>query len=501
MTDEELRAIEELKNVPAEGVENYSINTESGEKRNPGNSPVALIIGICLICILLCAGGLFAAFKFGLFDSPRTRVAKAVYNTVMDDNYIGVIGKAGEILSGDIISSKGEVDTSIKGITVETYLDAVTDKAEGKVSATLNTEIAGALKEELKVFYREDKLQVYAKDLLDKILVYDTKRENDGFVPSAILGFSNGTIDDVNVIFGYPARILRAQHGNAYSYNPEAFDTIEDIEFNKIDSREFVVDEKTVKCKGYETVISKTDFESFEKISQTIQDEIYGEELEKLNQAICNLTGEEYREVIESGRADISSAMDRLENIENLKIDFYIYKDMLAALDIETGDASALVEFKGGDKRTSNILFTIKTDEATSVIEKKSLMEYGITEKGELYENDFLVASYEYNTDNGDYEIAFANNDNTSGEDELSGENKLSGKFFVNDDDSVDISAKTRIEGVKVIVSLNLKQGGVIEELQGEEFDIGSAEILDYLPLINEVKESLGGFADLLGLR
>ena len=235
-----------------------------------------------------------------------------------------------------------------------------------------------------------------------------------------------------------------------------------EIEIEKIDSKEYKVDDKKRKCKGYSLVL--TDDEVLDMLDAV--DAVFEEEL-----------AEDLYDIYDEA---LDEVRDGLREFPETEVEIYIYKNKLACINMVMDDMDTEVEllFKGGDFRAQNMELTLDDgySEYSMEVEGKaegSKEEYEVSIEGE----EILV--FEYNRKNGNFSIE-------------SEEFEFEGKLL-SERNAVTVSFD--VEDVEVNVSIS--KGTNFEKIKGTEFNIGEASEDDYMDLYEENEELIEYIGDL----
>ena len=178
--------------------------------------------------------------------------------------------------------------------------------------------------------------------------------------------------------------------------------------------------------------------------------------------------------------SELSYLEDELDNMEDIVVTFYIYKNQLAAIVVEDEDFEDDLQlcFEGGDYRLQNITFKSSmkgSDDGTK--EKFKLREkYGT--------DAYDIGSFEYNYESGKYKI------------EVDGE-VLSGKLY-KEGRTLNLS----IDGQYDIPDMDfaVTRGAKLQKFSADEFDIGNADADDLYDLVDDITDELSDFDYLIDL-
>ena len=229
-----------------------------------------------------------------------------------------------------------------------------------------------------------------------------------------------------------------------------------EIEIEKIDSKQFKIDDKKRKCDGYGFVLTE-DF--FLDLLDDIEN-IYEEECEE---SVYELSAEAF-----------DSLRDTFRDFPEAEVEVYIYKNKLACVSMIMDDEDAEIEllFKGGEFRAQNMELTIDDGYDNYSIELEGKTD-GKNEEYELSVEGTDVLVFEYDRKSGDFVIE-------SDEMEIEFEGNL-----VSERNAVTVSCE--VEGIDMEITIS--KGANFEKLSGEEFNIGEASQDDFMDLVEDNEE------------
>lgn len=172
---------------------------------------------------------------------------------------------------------------------------------------------------------------------------------------------------------------------------------------------------------------------------------------------------------------------EELEDMDDIEMTFYLYKNKLAGIVLRVPDQDAEAElcFEGGDYRMQNM--TLKVDGqryrlSGSDEDKKEKFTLE-TRNGSDREQ---VAKLEYNYDNGKFSV---NLDGVT----ISGK-LISSKSEVN----LKISdVESYYYSVSPDLSITVKKGAKMEKYDGKQFDLGKADEDDYRELLEDIQDKM----------
>lgn len=240
-------------------------------------------------------------------------------------------------------------------------------------------------------------------------------------------------------------------------------DVVKEIEIEKIDSKEYKVDDKKRKCKGYSLVL--TDDEVLDMID-----------------AVDSVMEEELTETVYDIYADaLDEVRDTMRDFPETEVEIYIYKNKLACINAIMDDEDTEIEwlFKGGDFRIQNMEITVDNGYGSETLEFEGKKD-GSKEEYELSMDGEELFVFEYDSKDGDFVI------------EVDGE-ELEGNLL---SERNGITLTFEIEDVEA--SMSILKGTDFEKMSGEEFDIGEASEDDFMDLYEDNEELFDMIEDLM---
>ena len=250
---------------------------------------------------------------------------------------------------------------------------------------------------------------------------------------------------------------------------------LKSLKFQSAAKEEFTVNDKDVMCKGYTTTITGANIWNIIDGSYQAMLDNY----QSVGEAVDVL--DSYGEI----ESELSYLEDELDNMEDIVVTFYIYKNQLAAIVVEDEDFEDDLQlcFEGGDYRLQNITFK----SGSYRISMKG-SDDGTKEKFKLREkygtDAYDIGSFEYNYESGKYKI------------EVDGE-VLSGKLY-KEGRTLNLS----IDGQYDIPDMDfaVTRGAKLQKFSGDEFDIGNADADDLYDLVDDITDELSDFDYLIDL-
>ncbi len=422
-----------------------------------------IIIGVVAGVLLLA---IFAVVMVasGIFSSPKSKVVKATVNTFNKGGYIyDLLGT--EVSIGDKYSVEATVHAGDGDTEIDTNVVLAVSGKEKQLSGTFEYDSSWESIPEIEFISQltDKELKLKVPSLDDRIFIYNYLEEKDG----AILDY----IDEDDL------QILDEALKSLYSTEDVSKDTIKkdiaaikdmrnwykSLKVSKIDAEEFEVDGKDRKCKGYELVLTEDDLLDLVDILNDYLEEKFDDAL--------SMDVSEYKSALRELRSEI-------KGMDDLEIRFYVYKNMLAAIEAEMNYDVVQILFKGGDYRTQNIEVNMYDE---TVIELKGKIKDD-KETLTLYSYDEEVAKVSYNKKSGKFNASL-----TDGWDEYS----LSGKIVKTHNEFTVELDEMDFDYFSISGSLSVKKGATMDKLKGEEFDLGNADEDELLDLARDIYQMI----------
>lgn len=426
---------------------------ENGKKNKKNKMPLLMgAAAAVLVAVILVLG-----VKTGLLAGKAGRVLVAVTNTVTETPHFVKEMKPLGMLMGNkySVSFSGEVSN------VKFSGAANVNNKEKQVSAKLNydgskVELLGGIDS------KAVKLQVPV--LSKKVFVYNYKGKNTGYIVDEL----DDELDAINSALEMLADGTKDTSG-VYKDLVKIFTKeLKSLKFTSARKEEYSVNEKTVNCKGYTTVLTGTN-------AVHIVDGL--EDLYKKHFA-DKIKGEDILEEVEETFDDMR---EEVEDMDDVTITFYIYKNKLAAIRlVNYADDEVELCFEGGDFRMQNMMFKSEgyrmqiSGEDNGTEETFKLKERTGTKNTDL-------GSFKYNYKSGTFSISLMN------ELSVSGKLNRSGSDLTLKLNSIRVDYFSIDPKLEVTLSKKVK----MESFSGNEFDIGNADRDDLMDLAADIQEEL----------
>lgn len=402
-----------------------------------------MALAVAVVGVVAVGSVAFAGVKSGVFLSPDNKVLLATANTFAEEtNFSKDLAVVSEILASDkyTVAVKGEAE----GAEIDMkYLQASSEK---QLSGSIDVE---DVEVDFDAVLDKEKLAVQIPAIDNSVFTYYYTKDNDGYLMEDI---------DAEVIEAFNELLeslhsVKQQENLATDFANVITEEYKNLEFEKVDKEEFEVDGKDRKCKGYETVITSQYFENIISGMEDIVLEEYEDAKDTLKEADLDL-----EEIFDEMRDEISEMPD-------VEMTFYLYKNQLACIRTTVDKEDLDILFLGGDSRTQNIEVEV---EGKTFLEIKGSEHKGV-ERTSLCVEDEEVFELEYNYKKGDLTL--------EGSDmyvKASLDSERNGVTFELEELEIDG------DYIPLAGEISVQKGADIEELKGEEFDLGNASESDF---------------------
>ncbi len=444
-------------------------STEKGEvaKKVDAKKFVPVIAVVAAVVVVILAA--VALFKSGIFGGKAMKIVNAVSNTMADDTLISTISDASSVLGATEQTFDVSAEASMYGVggNVDFLIAADSKNAKVYTEATLD---AAGIKESLQFYFDENKIQLALPDLCDKVMEYNVGGKNDGFLAELIEDETDATMKDVDTFITTAAKLCMEKEEYNDAVGKNMLKVFKDVKIENADKKEFEIDGKDRKCKGYTVTITHDNIEAMLQAVKDAYVDVYGDDLDAFADALEALTGES----IDADDILDETFGDEIDDFDDIEVVFYIYDKKLAAICADIDGTDASIEFRGGDTRTSEIVVVADDEE---VLVKKSELD-GTTESGEIEVEDETVLEYSYDKKSGEFEIEV---------DDM----EFDGTFLVNKDKKVTIKYSGDIDGMNIDLTCDITKGAKFGKIKGDVFDLGTASEDDFEDLYDELSDEL----------
>ena len=376
------------------------------------------------------------------------KILKAVANTFSEETKLTKACSAFQLIGKDAYTMNVVAD--IEGQEVEATLAAKNNKMQLSASVDISglPDIEGVI--------GLDSKELRAKlDGLDTVMVYKFTEENDG---ELIEQTDEAAIEMIN------ETLVMLTSDNTQSdvtkkVSSAVLKVFNEWEIENAEKDTFEVDGKKRNCKGYTFTIEE---DNMEDMSDAILEALDGEINEDLLDA--------YEDAMS----------DAFHGMPDVEVTVYIYKDMLAAVILDVDGDEIEIFFEGGEYRTQNVIVDADGHTIFEIIGETD----GSVEEYEFELAGRKIFSVEYDEKSG--ELVMEENYtglNISVEATLTGKaNELSFVLESFDMDYYDIDCDFQII---------LQKGASMQNIKGEEFDLGAADEDDMEDLLEDLMDVL----------
>lgn len=450
---------------------NKSRDKKTAKTGNKGKK-VLIAVAIVVAAVALLGGFVYAGIETGFLLPPRYKVAYAAYKTFKSDNLASTLVEASSITGSDELTCEMSGKVNVAVASVEIDMDAACKKSEGTVYADGSVGIGG-ISQDVQFYFDNSKVQIAAPGVVDKVLEYDYTADNDGYIAEYIKSNTSGDIRDINDIFSAISLLIKGNSNYSEKVNKGLRKVYNNIQFKKTDSQIFEVDGKDRKCAGYIMTITGENMKELSLVYSEASDAAYGDARNQLAEALSALTGTEIS-------LDDTVNYDDFEDIE---VTFYLYGGKLAAVKSGGDDGTITVKFEGGDTRTANMEIVIDNGDSVVTYARESTVKDG-KEEGSILRDDKVLCTYEYDKEDGEFEISPTDT------------SKVKGTFVVDSKSQLTFSFDGNIEelnlGIKV--DMIIKKGADIKEIDGNTLDVGTATMDDFVNLVKGIVSKINMF-------
>lgn len=435
------------------------------QEKKKGKVPViilSVIAGVVVLALLAVVG-----VKSGLFLSKGNKVAIATANTLSETpQLIKDLSPIMAATSGTFaVTGNFEMDDVAVEVTVS--VDKTEVSAHGYASIDDFPEIDFAAEVTPKG------IKAQSKAISDLVFVYNTADDKeDSFIAEMAGEDSLEMLDDALTALGEATeptdfskeltQLIVAEYG--------------ELEFEKAKEKEFEVNGKDVKCKGYTVEVTEDNIMNIVDGMEDILDETYGDILKEAGVSAKDITREiEYE----------------IEGMDDIELTFYLYKSKLAAVIAEVDRSKLEIEFQGGDYRMQNVVVSA---DRMDIMEIKGETEDSV-ETLELLVWDEEVFTYEYDTKSGDLVVEL-----DDGFYEVEANIQAKGNSVtvtLQDFYTEDSYVGEMMNLADINCSVTFTDGAKKASFSGEEFNVGTADEDDFYDLIEELEDTLEDFEEL----
>ena len=439
------------------------------QNKDKKKSKLPVVIGGIAALILIVVAAV-VVFSSGLILGKSGKVMMATANTVKDTPHFVKALKPLSLLNNDKYTVAFSCDVSNVDVSGELRNGGSEKQVSMKLSS--NGEKLDLL---AGVDSKTAKLQVPA--LSNYVFVYNYKGKNTGYLLDEV---DDDDLEAINTMLEYVGKKTNTK--DIYSELFKIFkDELKSIKFVNAEKEEYTVNDKDVNCKGYTAVITSSNMiHIVDKVEKLFNDQ-YADLLDL----------DEFE--LDDFAKEFDDLRDEMEDIDDIELTFYIYKNKLAAIVLENPDTDVKIElcFEGGDYRMQNMVLKMDNYRLRVTGSDNGTKEAFTIETRINGGNKKEIGSLEYNYENGKFSI------NLSG---MTAEGKLtSSKSELN----LKISDfKESYYSVSPDLNITIKKGAKMDKYSGKEFDLGNASKDDCMDLAEDIQDKIydGDFNSMMRL-
>ena len=421
------------------------------------------IAGAVIILILLILGGI----RSGLFLSKSGKVLLATNNTLKDmPHFVETLEATAEIFKDEYTV---EFNTDEYGVEI----GGAFISADKQKQLTARVEYGGDTIEGLAGLDSDSvKLQVPA--LSNKVFVYNYKGKNNGAIMDYV---DEDEIDMINSMLGQ----LSTSGKDADKLQKKITGIIakewKSLKFKSVGKEKFTVNDKDVKCKGYQTTITGDNIWNVMEGSFQVMEEQYPDlyQYYGLTYGLYSYYGAyDFEDAMDDMKDEMRDALDDMEDID---ITIYLYKNQLAAIIIESEDFDDDIKlyFEGGDYRLQNIVLKSGSERISlKGSDDGKTEEFKLRVNGSYSGDDTISLKYDYG-DDGRFKI-------DDGYDSVSGKLYKKGKTV-----NLSIDGNDSFPDLEFTVT----KGAKLQKFKGVKFDIGNADEDEIEDLVDDISDEL----------
>lgn len=415
--------------------------------QQPKKKKGALIGVICAVValVVILGGALVVCAKNGVFLSKEKKVALAIKNTFEDaPQFMKDLSfaewsdvKPDDNYTVDIEASMQDAAMELSVINTKSRKQLIGEIGYQGVSTDVLMEI------------NEEKVMVQVPIFSGDVFVYDYKDDHvSDFLKEAL---KEADLEPKDLNSALETLFIEGDVAEKDAELEQKFvEKCNELVWTDAEQKSFTIDGESRKAKGYELTITREDAGDFMEI-----------------------LGEYVRDSYEGDTEDLRESMDELYSLcrtmPDVTLAFYIYKNKLASIELETSDGFEMeLLFKGGESRMQNMMLNCTSKEGTSLRFELEGSVNGTQEEYSIYAFGMEIGTIEYNTGNGRYTIHVAGNTLV-----------VDGRIISEKDESgftVNVGSELNMEVL-------YKKGAELEEIEGRERVINDMKEEDWMEL------------------
>lgn len=433
--------------------------------QEPKKTSSAKIIIPIVAGVLLLSAIMIGVIASGILMSPKSKVEKAVANTLNDRGYIYDL-IASDFSLGDkyTIEASIEAEEEYGDMELEASFALAVKGKEKQLSGVFSYDSEWESIPEIEFISQIDsqKVKLALPSIDSHVFTYNYVEEKEGMIADEVDEEMLEMLDEALAALYSPEET--AKDLTDHSASLKAMEKwYKDLKMTKISSEEFEVDDKDRTCKGYELVLTEDDIKDLIDIFSDYYEE-------KFEDSVL-LDYSDYKSVLREMRSDA-------KGMDDIELRFYVYKNKLAAIEIEMDRDEMQILFKGGDYRMQNIEVIEDRDTIAEIKGRTKDDKETIT----VYDYDDEIAKISYNRKSGDFKASIEDGWYSY---------EFSGNIIKKNNEITAKMDEMELGGVIVSGSVSLKKGATISKLKGEEFDIGNADEDELEDLVMDLYEAI----------
>lgn len=443
------------------------------QKSNKKNTKILIGVIIGVIAVIVIA--FVICIASGVFLSKNAKVIKAAANTFEPNELIKDLDASSQLEGGNYT------------VAVEMEGEAYGENFELKASYQQNTAkkkhavngkfVYSGTSVDFHEYMDEEELLVSIPKLYPDTFGYYFNEEKDGYLAELLGDDFFEAFDDLCTT---SMNDMASSTKMAAEYTKILKDNYNALEFETVEKEVFKVDGKDRKCKGYTTTLTEENVGAcLDELSEVYSE--YNKNTVNDVKTMFEAVGLEDDELAELDNNIFDTLKEEIEDMPDLDVTFYIYKNRLAAVCVtgtdETGDMKLDIEFRGGTTPTQNtiITYTLNGDGGSIKILGKTEDSVEKTKIVEVYEGEkttLMDINYDYK--NKELEVKAEDGGFTATID--NSEKGLVIDFKDITDESIDLT-------------VTLKKGSNIKKPEQDVFNIGTASEQDFYDLFYDIED------------
>lgn len=452
-------------------MDNQELNTQEVNDQEVNNQEVSVqkpkkkngkVIGIvvAVVVLLLAAFGVIA-WKTGLFLKPADKVLVAMKNSFSQkDTLLTSLQNGFE--ERDAVTMKVNGDYEDFSGEFSIMADSTGMGIDTKVNIPSMPAMSG------KVLLNQEALKVQLPELTNQLFVYDYHNINENCIMLQFM--QKEELEAINESLQQAvdscSRISKQQELNK-QLGEDLLVWFRALPFDTAESKEWTVDGEFVKCKGYTAHLAIDQQQSFWDIMQKYSEQVNSEKMEQ------------------NFKIDLSES-------KQMDVSFYLYKNNLVAIQCidDTGRQAAVFTLEGGECPWQNFAIC---DDKREILRMRGNTEDGV-ETLTLATNNTDILTFTYKAADGSYNLNIA----PSVESTMS----MSG-VIVSGPDEISMTYEHIVlngEEKDASFGFTMTPGATMPVLEGETFDVNSADMNAWTGLLMGMAGSEAGSAVLGGL-